>query len=281
MTTDQPPGADCGGSERTGPAYTEEETRKAADALARWFRMDTWTIREGLLLLSGIDPWHAETLKFTGDCTSMKSDGPPLYSRIGDPPRVVWPEGDSKPRIDGVYFCVDELLRLHELMDLWHRVPGHAGQRQVLPEYFALWAESKGLAPFWLEEVRRRGWIQDRYRSPEQISVLARQSLYRTMAEALRPTMKSKAIPPAATDLDAPPRPDRRRKHLYSPAEVLALHDKFKSRDPDRATALLAEHLGIGKRQVQHILKKARLEAEPAAKRQAFEPPKVRRFPFV
>jgi hypothetical protein len=36
---------------------TEDE--RIANALREWLRYETWTLREGLLMLTGIDPHHA------------------------------------------------------------------------------------------------------------------------------------------------------------------------------------------------------------------------------
>lgn len=118
-----------------------------AAALREWFTLDTWMVREGLLLLAGIDPNRAHSLILAG--TGWRSDTNPAWAAIGYPPSAEW-RGDGPPVERGLRFAPDELMRLHKLTDHWYRRPEHEGMTREAPAYYIAWAQSKGLAPSWL-----------------------------------------------------------------------------------------------------------------------------------
>lgn len=146
-------------------SYTPEEAEAAAEALRYWFRLDTWTLREGLLLLVGIDPHRSECITIDENGKGFQLEGKghpaPYWSRIGYPPDSSWTEEDMlagrQPTITGLIFCPAEGYRLWELLNIWHANPELEGLRRARPLQFITLAESKGLAPYWLEAVRAKG----------------------------------------------------------------------------------------------------------------------------
>lgn len=139
------------------------EEERVSDAMREWLSYETWTLREGLLILSGIDPHHSECFKFSPDCTSIEAAipegqlfGVPMWCRIGSPPRAEV-DADGVPRIVGPLFSPDDSLRLWELMERWHRTPEHEGMTRASPAHFVAWSVRIEKAPFWLNAVRSSG----------------------------------------------------------------------------------------------------------------------------
>ena len=126
------------------------------DALRPWFKFDTWTVRQGLLLLAGIDPHHAACLKLGADVWT--SDANPAWAALGHPPRAEW-RNDGPPVIHGLRLSVDELQRLGELTRHWFARPEHAGLERAAPAFWLKWAESKQLAPPWLADAQAAGVV--------------------------------------------------------------------------------------------------------------------------
>lgn len=142
---------------------TEDE--RIANALREWLRYETWTLREGLLMLTGIDPHHAGCFEFSPDCTSFQAVPPegelvrfPTWCRIGSPPRLEVDAG-GVPHVAGWMFSFDDSMRLCELLEHWHRTPSHDGLTRASPAHFIAWSERIDKAPFWLNAVRCAGYM--------------------------------------------------------------------------------------------------------------------------
>lgn len=132
----------------TTAAFTEAEKAQAIECLSDWFRLDTWTVREGLLLLVGIDPLRSGDLNFIPEGVTT---GPnPAWARITKKPGVLVGE-DNVPRPDGLIMEPMAMYRLWELMRFWRATPGHSDDwdSRAEPSYFVSWAQSKDFAPFW------------------------------------------------------------------------------------------------------------------------------------
>lgn len=153
-----------------------------ADALREWFALDTWTLREGLLLLAGIDPHRADCFKLAGD-GGWQPVTHPAYSRIGQPPAAEW--RDDGPVVRGVGFSPDDVLLLHELSRHWHAKPEHAGMTRATPAHFVEWAQSKGFAPPWLAVAQAAGIVPTQpAASAAQPSATAAPAEWMTKAQA-------------------------------------------------------------------------------------------------
>jgi hypothetical protein len=145
--------------------YTPEEAEAAAEALRYWFRFDTWSVRQGLLLLVGIDPEHVVDIEIPPDGSSLKVERKdfrsPGWFRIGFPAQIVQPLGNElmgrQPEITDFTFSGDVVMELMDLMKLWGANPEFQGMTRLEPMRFVRFAESKGLAPYWLEAVRAKG----------------------------------------------------------------------------------------------------------------------------
>ena len=142
---------------------TEDE--RITNALREWLGYETWTLREGLLILAGIDPHHAECFEFNQDCTSFQASAPegvrvggPQWCRIGSPPRIEV-DAEGVANIAGWLFSPSDAIRLCELVEHWHRTPSHDGMRRISPAHFISWSERIDKAPFWLNAVRRTGYL--------------------------------------------------------------------------------------------------------------------------
>ncbi|MBN9425598.1 MAG: hypothetical protein J0H09_03730, partial [Burkholderiales bacterium] len=134
----------------TTDAFTEAEKAQAIETLGEWFRLDTWTVREGLLLLVGIDPLRSGDLNFTPKGVTT---GPnPAWARITKKPGVLVGE-DNVPRPDGLIMEPMAMYRLWELMRFWRATSGHSDDwdSRAKPSYFVSWAQSKGFGPFWAD----------------------------------------------------------------------------------------------------------------------------------
>lgn len=152
---------------------------KQAEALRQWLKYPTWSIREGLLLLAGIDPLRADCLRFNEDCTEFEASadpeslptvdgvpvGGPTWCRLGSPERIEsGPDGSL--HIVGAVFALDDWLRLHQLMEHWSRTPEHDGVQRATPAQFIAVAERAGLPPTWLEAASLAGLLPHQSEPP-------------------------------------------------------------------------------------------------------------------
>lgn len=143
--------------------------------LHSWFRLDNWTVQEGLILLCGFDakyvstneqgklnvplffdedPWSEGTFGQAENRIVMarirRLDGLPLYGRhtfqILGPRRV----GSISAEFS---FCYSELLRI------WKS--GTHTEHRYPPKYFIEWALSKRIEIEWLEWASAQGYYGD------------------------------------------------------------------------------------------------------------------------
>jgi hypothetical protein len=162
-----------------------------AEALRPWLEYPTWDIREGLLLLAGIDPHRSKDINSNEDCTAFEASPPPgtlvggpAWGRIGYPQRAEV-GADGVPRlVNGPVFSLDDHGMLWKLMEHWHRTPAHNGMTRATPAHFIGWAESAGMAPHWLGAVRCAGYLPSApaVAAPEPVRFA---DLPRVMAEAM------------------------------------------------------------------------------------------------
>lgn len=139
-------------------AYSAEECDAAAAALVSWFRRETWTKEEGFLLLAGIDPHRTSVGIDMGNRQITSSERPPTYVVLGAGTGARWDRGPKrvKSAVEMSKLSLGrEVDRLVELMDVWHSRQVPQSLTSAAPAYFVEWAESKGLAPFWLAAVRK------------------------------------------------------------------------------------------------------------------------------
>jgi hypothetical protein len=129
-------------------------TQALVTALREWFAFDTWSEREGLLLLAGIDPHHADAWTLTAD--GWKSAPNATWAAIGQPPSAEWRD-DGPPVVRGLRFVPDEAVRLFELTRHWRARPDDDGKKRHPPAYFVEWARSKKLPPSWLSDAQAAG----------------------------------------------------------------------------------------------------------------------------
>lgn len=135
--------------------------------LRAWLEYPTWSLREGLFLLAGIDPHRSDCISSNESCTTFNSSIPPGtlphdagWNRIGYRPRG-WEVGsDGVPcRVNGPVCSHEDFVALGKLMEHWHRTPAHDGMTRATPAHFIGWAESANLAPPWLDAVRCAGYL--------------------------------------------------------------------------------------------------------------------------
>jgi hypothetical protein len=138
-------------------SFTEAERAHAVETLREWFHHDTWTLREGLFLLAGIDPYRSDDLIcIPGGVTTAPS---PSWARITKRPGVKV-DAAGVPSPDGLILDVWALRELWELLRLWHSNPAHSTDwsSRAAPAYYVRWAIAKERAPYWfdwLPEQRR------------------------------------------------------------------------------------------------------------------------------
>ena len=133
-----------------GETFKIDERAHAVLKLSEWLVFKTWTTKEALLLLTGIDPYDAHDLLFTE--TGITSEPNPSWARITATAGLSTSEFDKHgvPRLAGYVTDIFQLQLLARYMDIWVRKPPHTLTGIHEPSYFIEWAESTGLAPFWL-----------------------------------------------------------------------------------------------------------------------------------
>lgn len=138
-----------------GDGFKHDERTHAVNELREWFNLDTWTVREGLLLLVGIDPSRADCWKLTDQ--GFETETQPAWARITARPGLSVDDVDANgmPRITGYVLDLTQAEQLSELLNLWASKPGHALQDRRAPRYYIEWATSKGHPPFW------KPWVFD------------------------------------------------------------------------------------------------------------------------
>lgn len=132
-----------------GDGFTHDERTHAVNELREWVNLDTWTVREGLLLLAGIDPHRADCWKLTDQ--GFETETQPAWARITASPGFSVDDVDANgmPRITGYVLDLNQAVQLSKLLNLWVSKPGHALQDRCAPYYYIEWATSKGHPPFW------------------------------------------------------------------------------------------------------------------------------------
>lgn len=149
--------------------YTNEECEAAALAINDWWiKLDTWTMKQGLLLLAGIDPHRADCFEFTSRSISAKPPpgavvGGPAWHRIGAPQeRAIWSDADiaaGRPPVfeNGPVLVPDQLFRLNELSQHWRATHPDDRMKPWPPRYFIEYAVRKDMRPFWLDALIETG----------------------------------------------------------------------------------------------------------------------------
>ena len=134
-----------------GETFTIDERAHAVSELSAWFQLDSWTVREGLLLLVGIDPARSEDLLFSE--SGFETKPKPTWAQITARPGLSANEVDANgwPHITGLIFNRDELMWLSRLLNLWVATPLHTMTGRHEPRYFVEWAGSKNCTPYWRE----------------------------------------------------------------------------------------------------------------------------------
>lgn len=132
-----------------------DERTHAVNELREWLNLDTWTVREGLLLLAGIDPHRSDCWKLTEQ--GFETATQPAWARITASPglSVDDVDGSGMPRITGLVLDLNQAVQLSKLLNLWVSKPGHALQDRRAPRYYIEWATNKGHPPFW------KPWVFD------------------------------------------------------------------------------------------------------------------------
>ena len=134
-----------------GETFTIDERAHAVSELREWFEFDTWTVREGLLLLVGINPYRSKDLLLTE--SGFESTPNPSWARITATPGLSASEVDANgwPRITGLIFNPDEFRWLYRVLHLWKSNLGHTRTGRHEPHYYLEWAGSKNCTPYWRE----------------------------------------------------------------------------------------------------------------------------------
>lgn len=132
-----------------GDRFTAAERDHAVSELRAWLQLDTWTVREGLLLLVGIDPHRADdlVLEKSGFSTAPQPSWARITARPGLSPDQV--DDVGCPRITGFVLDLFQIQLLSRLLNLWVSNPAHTLAGRHAPSYFREWASSKGCTPFW------------------------------------------------------------------------------------------------------------------------------------
>lgn len=150
--------------------YSKDECIAAAAAINDWWiKLDNWTVKQGLLLLAGIDPYRASCFQLTEKGLTAKAPpgtvvGGPTWHRIGAPQdRIVWSEADKAagrfPVVeDGSYACLYQISILNELFRHWAATHLDDRMKPAPPKYFIEYAVRKDLRPFWLDALIETGF---------------------------------------------------------------------------------------------------------------------------
>lgn len=158
--------------------YSKEECAVAATAINDWWiRLDNWTIREGLLLLAGIDPHRADCFEFTENGITAKPPpgavvGGPAWHRIGAPPvRATWSDADiaaGRPPVfeNGPILNFDQIFRVNDLLQHWSATHLDDKRKPAPPRYFIEYAVRKDLRPFWLDALIETGFRLESDKAP-------------------------------------------------------------------------------------------------------------------
>lgn len=125
--------------------FTDAEMNQASLCLTKWQELDTWTFREGLLLMVGIDPHHSNDLVFHE--AGFTSEWKPSWARITTPPSIAI-DGDGVPTTAGFVLDIFQFELLGHLLNLWVSNTAHTVQDRHPPAYYRRWAESKGYDTF-------------------------------------------------------------------------------------------------------------------------------------
>ncbi len=131
-----------------GERFTPSEKAHAIDELREWFALDTWTMREGLLLLAGIDPSRSPCLSL--DESGFKTGQPPVWARITARPGVAV-DAAGHPAPNGYVLDPFQFELLSRLLNMWVSNPSHTLRGRHAPGYFVQWATDHGLQPFWCQ----------------------------------------------------------------------------------------------------------------------------------
>lgn len=130
----------------TSDRFTPEEKAHAVAELREWCRLDTWTVRDGLLLLAGIDPSRSDCLSLNE--AGFKSGPQPSWARITARPGVAVDDA-GMPHPTGFVFDPFQIESLSRLLNMWVSKPGHTLSDRHAPSYYLEWATGKGCGPFW------------------------------------------------------------------------------------------------------------------------------------
>lgn len=132
-----------------GDSFTAAERVHAVSELRAWLQFDTWTVREGLLLLVGIDPHRSDDLVL--EESGFSSAPNPTWARITAKPALSPNQVDAAgwPRITGEVLDLFQIQLISRLMNLWVSKPGHTLVGRHVPGDYLEWASSKGYSPFW------------------------------------------------------------------------------------------------------------------------------------
>ena len=134
-----------------GENFTIDERAHAVSELSAWFKLDSWTVREGLLLLVGINPYRSKDLLLTE--SGFESTPNPSWARITATPGLSANEVDTNgwPRITGLVIDLFQIELLSQLLNLWTSKPEHTLTGRHEPHYYLQWSSGKGCPPFWYE----------------------------------------------------------------------------------------------------------------------------------
>lgn len=128
------------------------------DRLFYWMRYDTWSVYDGIAILSNIDPSSAKIDEngHMQNIASMRTlDGICLSDELLN---------DILPFVNGTphsieFFRASLLGRYCQMRDFWES--GNHTEGRYPPKYFIDWAISKGMKPKWLDWAKENRLIDD------------------------------------------------------------------------------------------------------------------------